>query len=145
MTGVQTCALPIYPTRFGEFIIMSGDADFTPVLHHLRGHDRRTVIYANESTADIYKAFSDGWIEEQDLISFLLEETQPLLPVERAPARAQIGYEGQRLGALNELSSAPLGMPVSQPQPASNFGGYETPAPLPAALPNDAQIGRAHV
>jgi len=35
-----------------------------PLLHHLRSHDRRTVVYANENTADIYKAFSDGWIEE---------------------------------------------------------------------------------
>ena len=73
-----------HPTRFGEFIILSGDADFTPVLHHLRSHDRRTVVYANESTAEIYKAFSDGWIEERDMISFLLDETVPLmLPHER--------------------------------------------------------------
>jgi hypothetical protein len=87
-----------HPTRFGEFIILSGDADFTPVLHHLRSHDRRTVVYANESTADIYKAFSDGWIEERDMISFLLDETVPLmLPHERsAPPRAELGFDGPR-------------------------------------------------
>jgi hypothetical protein len=69
-----------HPTRFGEFIILSGDADFTPVLHHLRSHDRRTVVYANENTAEIYKAFSDGWIEERDLIAFLLKEVSPGTP-----------------------------------------------------------------
>ncbi len=88
-----------HPTRFGEFIILSGDADFTPVLHHLRSHDRRTVVYANDSTADIYKAFSDGWIEEREMISFLLDETGPalMIPQDRpAQPRAELSYDGAR-------------------------------------------------
>ena len=83
-----------HPTRFEEFIILSGDADFTPVLHHLRSHDRRTVVYANENTADIYKAFSDGWIEEREMIAFLLNETQPddagVRSRNEAPGRARL-------------------------------------------------------
>ena len=34
-----------HDTYFDEFIILSGDADFTPVLHRLRAHARRTVIF----------------------------------------------------------------------------------------------------
>jgi hypothetical protein len=62
-----------HPTRFEEFILLSGDADFTPILHRLRAHARRTVVYANDHTAAPYTALSDGEVREQDLTSFLLE------------------------------------------------------------------------
>jgi len=62
-----------HETHFDEFIIMSGDADFTPVLHRLRAHARRTVIYATEYTAAPYTAISDGEIRESDLIAMLTE------------------------------------------------------------------------
>ena len=56
-----------HDTYFDEFIILSGDADFTPVLHRLRAHARRTVIFANDFTAAPYTAISDGEIREADL------------------------------------------------------------------------------
>jgi hypothetical protein len=62
-----------HDTYFDEFVILSGDADFTPVLHRLRAHARRTVIYANDYTAAPYTAISDGEIRESDLISILLD------------------------------------------------------------------------
>ncbi len=62
-----------HETRFEEFILLSGDADFTPVLHRLRAHARRTVVYANDHTATPYTALSDGEVREQDLITLLLE------------------------------------------------------------------------
>lgn len=43
--------LLMHDTYFDEFIILSGDADFTPVLIRLRAHARRTVIFANDFTA----------------------------------------------------------------------------------------------
>lgn len=60
-------------THFDEFVILSGDADFTPVLHRLRAHARRTVIFANDYTAAPYTAISDGEVREADLINLLLE------------------------------------------------------------------------
>lgn len=62
-----------HETRFEEFILLSGDADFTPVLHRLRAHARRTVVFANDHTAQPYTAISDGEIREADLITLLLE------------------------------------------------------------------------
>lgn len=62
-----------HDTRFDEFIILSGDADFTPVLHRLRAHARRTVVFANDHTAAPYTAISDGEVREADLISLLME------------------------------------------------------------------------
>jgi len=60
-----------HDTYFDEFIILSGDADFTPVLHRLRSHARRTVIYANDNTAAPYTAICDGEIREADFLALL--------------------------------------------------------------------------
>ncbi|HXF53551.1 MAG TPA: NYN domain-containing protein [Hyphomicrobiaceae bacterium] len=62
-----------HDTRFEEFIILSGDADFTTVLHRLRAHARRTIIYANDYTAAPYTAICDGEVREADLLTLLLE------------------------------------------------------------------------
>ncbi len=147
-----------HPTRFGEFIILSGDADFTPVLHHLRSHDRRTVVYANDSTADIYKAFSDGWIEEREMVSFLLDETPAslMLPHDRtAQPRGEISYDGagsygqsipppQQLQALPPLSAPTHPAPShSTPMHADYAPAYALPQEpakrrLPSAHANSA-------
>ena len=74
-----------HDTYFDEFIILSGDADFTPVLHRLRAHARRTVIFANDFTAAPYTAISDGEVRESDLIGLILNGA---LPDEAAPAEA---------------------------------------------------------
>ncbi len=60
-------------THFDEFVLLSGDADFTPLLHRLRAHARRTIVFANDHTAAPYTALSDGEVREQDLINLLLE------------------------------------------------------------------------
>ncbi len=122
-----------HPTRFGEFIILSGDADFTPVLHHLRSHDRRTVVYANDNTADIYKAFSDGWIEEKDFISFLMDETGPaLIQQERgSKPRGELGYDGARMLAQSMAG----GTPPAQRE-FGNYGYTGEPAGARRRLPS---------
>ena len=66
-----------HDTYFDEFIILSGDADFTPVLHRLRAHARRTVIFANDFTAAPYTAISDGEVRESDLIALILSGEMP--------------------------------------------------------------------
>lgn len=118
-----------HPTRFDEFIILSGDADFTPVLLSLRSHNRQTIIYANDYTSPYYKAFSDGRIREEDLIRCLMQPEallgddhgqmpQPALEApsqQRAPALEQPA----RVPSLEapQRSAAP-NLPPRQPQPA---------------------------
>ena len=55
-----------HPTRFDEFIICSGDADFTPVLLRLRKFDRRTVVLAVGPASGAYTAACDLTISEDD-------------------------------------------------------------------------------
>ncbi len=66
-----------HDTYYDEFIILSGDADFTPVLHRLRAHARRTVIYSNDHTAAPYTAICDAEIREADFLTLLLEGHLP--------------------------------------------------------------------
>ncbi|MDP1640334.1 MAG: NYN domain-containing protein, partial [Hyphomicrobium sp.] len=62
-----------HDTYFDEFVILSADADFTPVLHRLRSHARRTVIFSNDHTAAPYTAICDAEIRETDLLSLLID------------------------------------------------------------------------
>jgi hypothetical protein len=96
-----------HDTYFDEFIILSGDADFTPVLHRLRSHARRSVVFANDHTAAPYTAISDGEVREADLISLLLEGRIPNAgeirsePAAAIPSSAQL--ESMRKNIVAEV------------------------------------------
>lgn len=57
-----------HKTHFEEFIILSGDADFTPVLLRLREHDRATTILGDTLVAAAYRAACDNPVRQQDFI-----------------------------------------------------------------------------
>lgn len=65
-------------TRFEEFILLSGDSDFTPVLLRLRAHDRRTMILAVGFAAVAYRAACDVVLTEEIFIERALQ-MEPLL------------------------------------------------------------------
>ena len=65
-----------HPTQFDEFVLFSGDADFTPVLQRVREHDRRTVVVSSSQTAKAYEATVDIFLQEQDLIELIRPEIQ---------------------------------------------------------------------
>jgi hypothetical protein len=48
-----------HSTHFDEFILLSADADFTPVMLRLRAHDRRTVLLANGPSATALQSACD--------------------------------------------------------------------------------------
>ncbi|MDX2264293.1 MAG: NYN domain-containing protein [Hyphomicrobiales bacterium] len=96
-----------YPVRYDEFIILSGDSDFTPVLMNLRSHDRRRAIYTNEYTSPYYRAFCDGCVEEADLIQFLLQPQQLSAP----DAAPEIAFDP---GPTTVLPSPPARPAITQ-------------------------------
>ena len=61
-----------HPVAYDEFILFSGDADFTPVLQRLREHDRRTSILAIGAAAAAYKACADLVIPEEAFVEHAL-------------------------------------------------------------------------
>lgn len=107
-----------HDTRFDEFILLSGDADFTPVLHRLRAHARRTVVFANDHTAAPYTAIADGEVRESDLIALLLDgriadESEPRVAGElRAPTGAELDVVRKEIVAEVVASVRAAAQPV---------------------------------
>ena len=116
-----------HDTYFDEFIILSGDADFTPVLHRLRQHARRTVIFANDYTAAPYTAICDGEIRESDLIALLLAD-------QGVPEA-----NDTELQASAAPPSLPLPLPVAQPAPVA-LQPVTTPPIAVTHMPEPAPI-----
>ena len=46
-------------TRFLEFVFVSGDSDFTPLLHRLRAEDRRTAVVSPGHLAPAYASVAE--------------------------------------------------------------------------------------
>lgn len=61
-----------HKTHFDEFIILSGDSDFTPVLLRLRAHGRKTTILAAGPASPAYIAACDLVISEDVFIEHAL-------------------------------------------------------------------------
>ena len=53
---------------YDEFVMLSGDADFIPLLLKLRAWDRRTSVLAFGNTSPAYNAASDHVIDQDDFI-----------------------------------------------------------------------------
>lgn len=105
---------------YEEFIIFSGDADFTPVLLRLRAHDRRTAVVVTGKYARAMRGATDALIDSDVFIRFALE--------------------------MQETPAAPLRAPEPAPRPAASTPAPEPsprPAAPPAAAPAPAGNGRA--
>ncbi|MEO1650785.1 MAG: NYN domain-containing protein [Pseudomonadota bacterium] len=115
-----------HETYFDEFIILSSDADFTPVLHRLRAHNRRTVIFANDNTAVPYTAIADAEVREADLISLLLGE---LMEVDaEAEAAAAAATEATQVQvALPAVESEPERAAIVADAPAASDDEADAP------------------
>lgn len=69
-----------HSTRFDEFIILSGDADFTPLLIRLQEHARRTLVLSVGYSSPAYTAAASWRIREDWFIQQALNEERPLDP-----------------------------------------------------------------
>lgn len=84
-----------HATRFDEFILLSGDADFTPVLLRLSKHDRRSAILAIGPASVAYKAACDLLIDQDTF----LEEAMGATP--STTTRAAAGHPNS--SAMSDL------------------------------------------
>lgn len=82
-----------HATRFEEFIILSGDADFTPMLLRLSKHDRRSAVLAVGPASIAYKAACDLLIDQDTFL-------EDAIGVTVTPSS---GAEGPRNTAMQEL------------------------------------------
>ncbi|WP_159810499.1 NYN domain-containing protein, partial [Cellulomonas citrea] len=67
------------PTRYDEFVIVSADADFTPLALRARAADRRVTIVTAGPAASAYRAVADQVVTADELVELVT------LPVVAAP------------------------------------------------------------
>ncbi|MEZ0575481.1 NYN domain-containing protein [Halodesulfovibrio aestuarii] len=63
-----------HKTHFDEFIVLSGDADFTPLLIRLQEHARRTLVLSVGYASPAYTAASSWRIREDWFVQQALED-----------------------------------------------------------------------
>ncbi|VEN72771.1 conserved hypothetical protein [Candidatus Desulfarcum epimagneticum] len=126
-----------HETNFDEFIILSADADFTPVLLRLRKWDKRTTILSIGPSSSAYRAVADVVIDQdqfcEEALSDLNFDTQP---VRNEPSAVQAAGPDE-CGKLIVNRVAQSNKPVSMatiasairrtfPDIADGWGGYDS-------------------
>lgn len=93
--------------HISEFILLSGDADFTPLLLRLRQNNRFSAVVAIGYVSPAYKAASDYVISEETFV----DEALGLAEHEEPEAPARPG-EPHALAASTPASRVPSGNPL---------------------------------
>ena len=84
-----------HSTHFDEFIILSGDADFTPLLIRLQEHARRTLVLSVGYSSPAYTAAAswrirEDWFLQQALRDERADDDDQPVPVVHTPPVASV-------------------------------------------------------
>ena len=107
-----------HKSGFDEFIIMSGDADFTPVVLRLREHDRRTAVVVNAHAAAAYKSAADSMVEIDRFLSSALGLGAPDEEEERDQLARAARFLSERLKDVGEITDRELPILIMNEFPA---------------------------
>ncbi len=95
-----------HSTYFDEFILLSADADFTPVMLRLRAHDRRTVLLASGPSATALQSACDMVLPAD----VFLTEALGVNPNRAAAVPASASWSGPpRLRGITVTVASPQG------------------------------------
>ena len=70
------------PVEYGEFILASSDADFTPVLHRIRAHGRRVTVLTTGQSAVAFRAVADTVIDGPAVVDLIRPVAEPSGPLD---------------------------------------------------------------
>jgi hypothetical protein len=91
------------PARYDEFVIVSADADFTPVALRCRADDRRVTVLTAGPVASAYRAVADSVITADELVEMVRE---PVVPAQEADEVAPASGNGRSTTATKQVSPA---------------------------------------
>ncbi|GEK23229.1 hypothetical protein CXY01_37490 [Cellulomonas xylanilytica] len=112
------------PTNYEEFVIVSADADFTPLALRCRAADRRVTIMTASPAASAYRAVADSVITADELAD-LVTHTASTLPVENAVVEPPV------VAAPPAAATPPARAKKAAPEPAV----AAAPEPVVATAP----------
>jgi len=93
-------------TRYDEFVILSADADFTPLALRCRAADRRVTIITAGPAASAYRAVADTVITADELAE-LVKHPEPATPDEAAVPTIEPGRSSVRSSPPSPTAKAP--------------------------------------
>lgn len=79
------------PDRVEEFVLASSDADFTPLLHVVRSHDRSITMIATGETASAYEALADRLLDSEAILDLARSERDELEEAPPPPLGTSLG------------------------------------------------------
>ncbi|WP_147793971.1 NYN domain-containing protein [Cellulomonas sp. Y8] len=95
-------------TRYDEFVIVSADADFTPLVQRCRAADRRVTIITASPAASAYRAVADTVITADDLAELVTAGRGAAEAADAAPAPEQPAAAAEpEPEASSEVAAAP--------------------------------------
>lgn len=100
-----------HEAHYDEFIVLSADADFTPVLRKLRRWDRRTTVLAIGFPSAAYRASADLVIDQDEFVRGALGMSKALEPEQ--PRQACPPPSTAALAELVRTTIATAEVPVS--------------------------------
>lgn len=119
------------PARIEEFVLASSDADFTPLLHVVRAHDRLVTMIATGETAMAYEALADRVLDAQvmvDLVAPDVDEPEttddPGIMTHPAPSELDALKDAFAAGVMAQYDSAtePLNLATAASRLVSQLG-----------------------
>jgi len=125
--------------RYDEFVIASGDADFTPVLHRLRSRDRRTTVLTAGLSAAAYRAVCDQVIQADELIAVSLGEDSDSEDIDYAPS-LDVPPSPEVLSAAARVASQSAGGEIADVADAIVAAVRATDRPLVSAAAAQAAL-----
>lgn len=106
-------------TYFDEFIILSGDADFTPVLLRIRKHARYSVVLSVGYVSPAYKAACDYLITQdaflRDALGVGFQDEEVSLPIDtQAVSEGTQDLLDRMAARLENVAAVPGGIEASE-------------------------------
>ncbi len=138
-------------TRYDEFVILSADADFTPLALRCRAADRRVTIVTAGPAAGAYRAVADTVITADQFTELVMGDDEAALDDPAPPAARPAGTTLVENGAAGAKRSGgtkaaagtgprratdaaePKGSAATQPRAAKVVAPEPAAAPAPAA------------
>ena len=127
------------PERYEEFVIASGDADFTPVLHRLRSRDRITTVLTAGSSAAAYRAVCDQVIQPDQLVAVSLGQDLDSQDIDYSPS-LDVLPSAEVVSAAAKMATESAGGEIAQIADAIAVAVHAADRPLVAAAAAQAAL-----
>lgn len=130
-----------HPTRFDEVIILSGDADFTPLLLRIQEHARRSLVLSVGYTSPAYAAACSWRIREDWFLSQALEDPKDEGEAEGTSRQSERDDSREEQVAPGREKPVSLSLPVyKRIRLVDSIKQLVAESAVPVPLPSVAQV-----